>query len=305
MIFYIKGGVRMKRKNEVELLETVSHVTQARPFSLHSTRIQKGEEGVLYRHWHPEMELWYLIEGEVLFFIEDSQYEVKAGEVLFLPPNLLHYAEFKSKEHEECLFVAMVFAPEMICGNTEGEYYDTYVKPVIRNYDRCVVHLTENETWKKECIHQIQQLFQQEGGQVQAYELTLRGYLLLIWQQLYNHKFEKVHKECKLGKKYLEILQVVDYMKSHYMNEISLKQLSQIACLSEGQFCRSFRLEMGETPFGYLNKVRIYKSCELLKESDLKITQIASVCGFNNVSYFNREFKRRMKITPSAYQKNQ
>ena len=51
----------------------------------------------------------------------------------------------------------------------------------------------------------------------------------------------------------------------------------------------------------HLNRLRIVKSCEMLLRTDKKITEIASLCGFNNISYFNRTFYKIMGISPSGY----
>lgn len=295
----------MTEKGQSMLLELIPHSTQTRPFSLHYTQIPKGEESILYQHWHPEMELWYLVEGEAVFFIEESEYHLKAGEAVFIPPDLLHYATAEKSYHGDCAFHAAVFAQEMICGLASGGDYEAYLQPVIMNKYHCVIHLTTNEVWQCECLQYINEIFRHESEEIREYELSIRGYLLLVWQQMYNHVFAKLHKQQKVGRQYQELLQVIDYIKLHYMEDMSLKQMAKMGCLSEGQFCRSFKKVTGETPFQYLNKVRTYKSCELLKESNWKIAEIASACGFNNISYFNREFYKRMKMTPSTYRKEE
>ena len=73
--------------------------------------------------------------------------------------------------------------------------------------------------------------------------------------------------------------------------------------MSEGQFCRSFKQLTGSTPFTYLKKHRIMHSCDYLAGSGRKISEICTLCGFSNISYFNREFLKAMKVTPSAYRK--
>ena len=129
--------------------------------------------------------------------------------------------------------------------------------------------------------------------------LALSGLIALIWQQLYNGHFF-----CAAAKgRAKEMQEVADYIQAHYQEEISLKMLAQTAHMSEGQLCRRFRREMGETPFTWLKRCRIKKSCAWLAASDKKVAEICTLCGFNNISYFNREFLREMKLTPSEYRK--
>ena len=101
-----------------------------------------------------------------------------------------------------------------------------------------------------------------------------------------------------------QIQEVIAFIQQHYQEDISLELLAQTIHISETQLCRSFKQLTGSTPFTYLKRYRIMKSCEWLDDSDKKISEICSLCGFNNISYYNREFLRIMKMTPSAYRKN-
>ena len=79
--------------------------------------------------------------------------------------------------------------------------------------------------------------------------------------------------------------------------------LAKMVYISEAQLCRSFKQITGTTIFAYLKRYRILKSYEWLRSSDKKIQGICSLCGFNNISYYNREFLKIMRMTPSEYQR--
>ena len=96
----------------------------------------------------------------------------------------------------------------------------------------------------------------------------------------------------------------MDYMQEHYQEALTLPLLAGISGYSESYYCHNFSSFTGSTPFEYLNRIRIVKACELLNSTDKKITDIASLVGFNNISYFNRTFARIMGFTPSSYRKN-
>ncbi len=76
--------------------------------------------------------------------------------------------------------------------------------------------------------------------------------------------------------------------------------------MSEGQFCRFFRAQVNMTAMEYLNYYRIGIACDLLRQSNASISTIAVNCGYSNISYFNRVFRRYMHCTPKEYrQKDQ
>ena len=71
--------------------------------------------------------------------------------------------------------------------------------------------------------------------------------------------------------------------------------------MSEGQFCRFFKSQIGMTAIEYLNYYRIGVACDMLKDGILPISEIATECGYNNISYFNRTFRKYMHCTPGEY----
>ena len=91
------------------------------------------------------------------------------------------------------------------------------------------------------------------------------------------------------------------YMEQHYMNDITVKLLSDIGCMSETTFNRHFKKETGITPIEYLLDVRIRKSKDMLRRNELSITEIAMSCGFNSVAYFSSCFANRVNASPQEY----
>ena len=97
---------------------------------------------------------------------------------------------------------------------------------------------------------------------------------------------------------------VVEYINKHYTEEISLEDLSKLIGLSISQLNRKFKKAMGETPIQYLLKVRINKAKEKLIESNNTIFEIATECGFNNQTYFNKQFKKFTGKAPTQYRES-
>jgi AraC-like DNA-binding protein len=96
---------------------------------------------------------------------------------------------------------------------------------------------------------------------------------------------------------------VLDYLKQHSNENISLREVASLIHLSTGTFCKFFKKVTGKTFSDYLNEIRIGNTCYLLSETDKTINQIVIEVGFENQAYFNRVFLKKKGLTPSQYRK--
>lgn len=93
------------------------------------------------------------------------------------------------------------------------------------------------------------------------------------------------------------------HIQAHYGEELSLAGLAGLCGLSPTYFSRLFRQKAGIPVFAFINRLRVRKACSLLKRSDASILEVALSVGYNNVSFFNRYFRRVMNMSPREYRK--
>lgn len=105
----------------------------------------------------------------------------------------------------------------------------------------------------------------------------------------------------KSGDKDRRVHKALSFIHENIGREISIAQLSDIACLSEDHFIRMFKKEMSCTPLKYIHLKKIEKAQLLLLTSDMAIRDIAFELSIDNVSYFNRLFRQYAKMTPGEY----
>lgn len=98
--------------------------------------------------------------------------------------------------------------------------------------------------------------------------------------------------------------QVLDYIKTHYAENIALEDLMENIHFSKYHFIRLFRRVMGTTPYNYLTNYRINESKTLLRSTDKTVSEIASDCGFLDTSNFITQFKRHAGQTPLQYRRD-
>ncbi len=101
---------------------------------------------------------------------------------------------------------------------------------------------------------------------------------------------------------YSEFGECIDYMQKNYIKTINIKELADMSCMSLSTFERKFKKHFGSSPNQYIKKLRLEAACELLI-AGYNIQQVSFDCGFCDQSYFTREFRLCMGMTPRKYQK--
>lgn len=281
-------------------VETIVHRTSSRPFSLYRTVVNQDEPCALYLHCHPEAELFYLEQGMVDFQVENRSFSLMAGEGIFIPPGQIHSAVNRTDSSVRCCYRAIVFDLNLL-EQSLPPYCQTYFTPLQLRRPDCVYPITLEKAEHARLLTLLPAIFSLPEPELEHYELSLIGILFLCWQELYNLCFSGLGADLSDSALHREIQKSLDYLQQHFSDPLTLTELSKKAGFSESYFCHRFKEYTGYTPFSYLNRLRIVKSCELLTQTDKKITDIASLCGFNNISYFNRTFQRMMGSAPSAY----
>lgn len=100
-----------------------------------------------------------------------------------------------------------------------------------------------------------------------------------------------------------KINQAVQYITSHYQEELSLKQAADLVNMSESSFSRNFQKATCNKFVEFVNRVRVGRACIMLSETDKRISSICFEVGFNNITHFNRQFHRLKGQTPGEYRK--
>ncbi len=287
----------MNKTKDQNLYEQINHSTMTAPYSVHFTDGIAGYEPALYLHWHNEMEFFWLEQGDLLFHIEDTTFPLHAGEIIFIPPGLIHHANNTGNIAPK--FHAFVLDGSFLIPPYETERFNTYILPVLHNNLGFAVKLTKGIPWQENIIEYLKNICLNKN----AGELQIRGLSLIIWNLMYQNLIAKTVHSPINSPRMDKLAAVMDYIHNNYSQSIALEDLAELVHLSSGQFCRSFKEFTGMTPFYYLIRYRILQSCNDLLSTDKKITDIATSCGFNNISYYNRVFLKIMGMTPKEYRK--
>lgn len=257
---------------------------------------------VVTTHWHEEAELTLITEGEGLYQIDLVDYEVKKGDILFVPPLLLHSVSLAQPQNEEMISETYVFHLNFLGGNSTDICSTRYFVPIM-NHELILPYLI---TPKHPAYVSIRKIFCQIASlyneEVPGYELALKGLFLQVIFLLLQYSTKQAKNVLpEEGTPADKLKNVLDYIEIHYAQTISVEELAKICCFSEYHFMRFFKKHMNMTCVEYVNNVRLEKAVELFEQGNTSILEVSLSVGFHNLSYFHRAFKNKYGMTPRSF----
>lgn len=284
------------------LKEKIPHGDAMLPLMVHVFETDVCLQERIVSHWHAELEFLVVTQGCADFHIDAENYRVQKGDLLFVNTNRLHSATAVAKE--PFCFFAVVFSPSLLGNYGNDGIWQKYVEPVLHSKVHFPEHIRPQENWEQEVLAlltQIQNIYLQQET---AYELLLKAKLYEMWYLLFAHS-QFAQEATRLSDyRIVRIKAVLNYIQEHYRQKITLAELAAEFQMSEGQFCRFFRSMINLSAVEYINSCRISESGVLLQETDKEIGEIAGLVGFNNISYFNKTFRKYMHCSPTQFRQN-
>ena len=286
-------------KNQKEIKD---HGSFAFPVNVSIENIQSYEQSSFLWHWHPEIELTWIVSGEMEYHVNDRQYILKEGEGLFGNSNTLHSGYMK--DGKECTYLSVTFHPRFLYGYENSILQTKYVDYITENEEWASLHLEKNIIWHQEILYWVKMIYEMSQEPPVDFELQVHMQLLQIWQKLYQYFALLPEKEKKPRLHLQRLRDIVSYIQEHYAEEISLEEVAEQVNICKSECCRFFKKHMNMTIFDYILFLRIQKSLPLLKSGE-SVTEVAGRVGFSSPAYYGQIFKRYMKCTPREYKRNE
>lgn len=251
-------------------------------------------------HWHDELEAAIITEGTAIVAMGTEQYTIGKGSGFFINTSVLHGAW--NVDTSACRFHSLVFHPRLIASNMDSIFWQKYMEPLLTHPTlKCVV-FDHSAAWHPAAIDAIETAWQSCCREEAGYEFTIRSALSQLIFLLCSHLSTTQSAPSAQSLRNAErIKTMLQYIHDHYAEEITLAQISKHAMVSESECLRCFQTNIGTSPIQYVKQYRIQKAAELLTTTNQKISDIGNLCGFEDISYFIKTFKKQKGCTPSAY----
>lgn len=294
---FIKRGTQMKKYHALALeqKEDAKHGESFFPVQKYTTHLNSIYP-VITTHWHEEAELTLITKGSCIYQIDLMDYEVKEGDIIFIPPLLLHSITLNG---EEFCSETYVFHLNFLGGNATDICSTRYLAPLMNREYRVPCRLScEHAAYVslRECFDRIASLYRDEAF---GYELSLKSSLLQCVFILLQYREKNTSDNSNSSSDKLKV--VLDYIELHYAESISVSELARMCFFSEYHFMRFFKKHMNMTCIEYINNLRLEKSIEQFEHGNTSILEVSMSVGFHNLSYFHRAFKKKYHTTPLSF----
>lgn len=263
--------------------------------------VRYGKFDMRVKHFHTQYEIFYIVEGERVFFFRNREYIARAGDLILVNSNLIHMTR-------------------SVAGSNDG-------------HNRIILYITREKIKSYDALYPSLQLSRFFDDYYGVYHLDLEQQALILGlfgglrhaltAKEHNYKvgidldilawlfkmMAFVRRQCQEvpsdsdNPKYKVAYGIADYLSENCERAISLEELADQFFLSKSYICRIFKEVTGYTISEYTNIHRIRKAKRYLEETDLSISEIAHALGYESLTYFERMFKTYMTLSPLKYRK--
>lgn len=255
--------------------------------------------GYHYLHWHEDLQFTLVTKGHLILHVDGNAHELYTRDAVFINSGYLHMTSNLSTGGE---YISFNFPSRFLSFFFGSNIEQNYVLPFTSNYRFPSKLFRSKNGWEEILIQKLEQLASLYSSDIYArdYEITLKA--SEIWLYMIRHLKDGLPSPNHMVIRNQEKMQsMLSFIHNNYDKDISLNDIAASAHVSTGECCRAFKKVLHITPYGYLLQFRILKSADLLKETNLTVSEIAGATGFNDSSHFIQLFRRQMHQTPGAY----
>ena len=237
-------------------------------------------------HFHEEMEILYFKGGKGRVICNMCEYEVTAGDIIFVNGNELHAGCFGGQGSTYyCIQIKADFFSNLIANE-----YVSYENLIRSDYACRLLEKVIRE--------------EKEGGYKSAIEIKKTLYEFFAYvSENFAHSVLSEAEYKKRFKRLDTFNSVIEYIDDHYYENISVDFIASRFYISTSYFSHLFKKRAGKSLVEYLNETRIRHAKALLENGNLSVGEISGAVGYNDINYFSRIFKRECGITPTEYRK--
>ncbi|MGQ1945705.1 AraC family transcriptional regulator [Geofilum sp. OHC36d9] len=252
-------------------------------------------------HFHPEYELNFIVNAKGgRRIVGDHIGEIDNYELVMVGPNIYHgWENYHNSGKELAHEITIQFPRDIFEGQLINKNLLKPIKDLLTNANRGIL-FTKETTQRIE--PRIVSLSQKRGFdsflefQSLLYDLSIsRGQHLLTNISFQNnndfHNSEKIEK-------------IYNYVKANFNNKIMLNEAADLLNMSVVSFSRLIKQRTGKSFIEFVNEIRLGYATRLLIETTKSISEICYESGFNNISNFNRTFRKKQGSTPSEFRVN-
>ncbi|MDO4943321.1 MAG: AraC family transcriptional regulator [Lachnospiraceae bacterium] len=290
-------------KNFNQLHETNKYDDSMFPYEMYCVNksgMTPPGRGYMDLHWHEELQFTLVTKGTIQMQVNGYDYQLAANEAIFINSGFLHMTTDISEEGE---YVSFNFQAKLLSFFTGSRMEQDLVLPYTTNLALPVTVFRQDVEWQKRVIDILWEL----KDAIRDPDLFGREYFLSVktvevWYILVK---ELSKTAIELSDSFLckqrRMQTMLTFIHANYSEKITVMHIAVSANISVGECHRCFKNHLHMTPKDYLCSYRLNKGLELLRNTELSITEIANMTGYNSASHFISSFKSKYSKTPAKY----
>ena len=257
---------------------------------------QLREEGFVMssHHCHSFFEIYYVDRGNCRFMVENNIYDLRQGDFLLIPPDVLHYTRYLDGPCKKygIYFRSDDISPQVSAAMPGGSSFF---------YETRIFQLPDAHHYQAELL--LDRMLTEEKIEDSRTEAMLYLQLqeLLLFCSRNCSFLQDIPANIRTTDR--QIVLAARYISDHYMEPISAADIASAAGFSPNYLSKRFREAAGIGVHEYLMFVRLQHAALDLVSTNDSITEIALRSGFSDSNYFKDAFKKKYGTTPSAYRK--
>lgn len=241
------------------------------------------------KHWHQSIEIFAVYEGEMDYYINDTEYHLTPGKFILLNSNEIHSINVPEENYTIVLQIPLKTFEKYF---SKEQYILFSHSP--REEDKTIMNL-------------IKSIFEEYEARQMGYEFKVQSkYFRLLYELVAKYRVENVEDALLVSNKKLNRLsKVTSYIKEHHAEKISLEQIAKIFGYAPAYLSRMFQQYAKVNFKDYLREIRLESAYKEMRNSSATLSEIALNNGFPNEKAFSKAFFEKYGQLPSEYRKCQ
>lgn len=246
-------------------------------------------------HYHPEVELVYIVQGQGTVYIGDFIGGFEENDIFLIGSELPHMFQNVAQENMDSIALVLHINLDFLNNFSSVGSEFSFIKTLITSCQRGLKFQIYGDKLKN-TLDNLTDLSPSELSlssirilsQLNTFE---KAKLLgsIAWKSNFKATDERMNK-------------VSEFVMMNFKSNITLETIANLVGMNKNAFCRYFKQETGKTFISWVNEVRINYACKLLREEhSSSVTMACYDSGFNSLSYFNRIFNNKLGCSPSEY----
>ena len=256
-------------------------------------------------HSHAEYEITIILAGHGTFTVgKGKHYDTHPGDVFLFRSNENHYMSV-IEPGEDARTIGIHFLPQFIMSQSSNLFDIKFLAAFLNQDSTFENRMPRNNPVVSTIVSLMEQMKGEYDQKLPDYEQMIKIMLLTILMSINRSYGLSLNEDIShLTNKHFDMIaQSMKYIDEHIAENLSLEKLADMANVSRSYYSRIFKIVNRIPPMDYIIRKRIDLAKVALQKTDLSILEIAYQCGFNNTANFNRAFRQRTGLVPSAFRK--